>query len=1146
MRIPLLLLSFFLYSTSIIAQNIAMSNGTFEACGGTFTDDGVGGAYTNTDYTITICPDQPGQVILLEFSAFALQTSPGNNQSDYIEIFNGPDTDAPSLGTYGGNSLQGFQVTGNSDNTSGCLTIFFNTLGPANAGSPGWEASVSCTIPCEAPSGASAIVSPSPSNGGQSVSVCLNETITFNSIGSSAAQGFNIANYIWNFDDGTVLETLDQTVSHSFAEPGEYIVTMTVQDDNGCFSTNVQPLQVLVSTIPLFPGMEDFTTCFPEPVELVGNAISTLWTALPPQVVAGETYLADGAGFSYTTSLTFDIFEPGAVLETCDDLLGITVNMEHSFMGDLGLSITCPDGTEVDLVEWGVNGGGGTFLGEAIDNDPGTDPGIGYTYTWDPDATNGTWGDNAGFGGPPSLPAGSYEAQGNLCDLVGCPLNGSWTFTVTDNLAADNGYIFWWGVDLNPALFPDVTTFQPSIGIGADSSYWTGPFITSSDINLDTLYLVPPAAGSYDYQYNVINSFGCQFDTTITVTWEETLPITAGPDQLFVCDPVELQGGFEGLPTPACAQDGGVFTYCYTDNDNLTWTFCPDDPGDGTVMTFTFLSGQVENFFDNITVFDGSDTGAPFLGTATGMLDGLSWTATNPDGCLTITFTSDGSVSCDGGSFTEWQYEVTCGNGGPLYTWEWTPAEFLDNPSSPTPLAEVTQSTVFTLTAYPVGQPDCGVSDDVVVNIDPSASPGIDTDLFYCINGPAFETIDELDGNPAGGGTWTDPLGAPFSGTFTPGVDAPGAYTYSVGNPGCLLSSVLTLSESTTQIITVPNDTSLCAGGAINLDLLSIDNGVEPFTYRWRYNGTLVSSAANADYVPGISGVACLEVIDQCGVTVEDCFNVLVEQPITVSFSVDTTRACFPHTFTFNNDTPLGTFVNSEWTLGDNTTFFNQNNFDHNYAAPGFYDVSLKLTSAIGCQYELTEEGYISLYDSPEAQWYATPQPTNIENTEITFNDISNGQIISHVWEFNYTDMLGESLEQNPVFEFPGGQGGVYPVRLTITDSNGCTDIYTQDVVINDILTYYIPTSFTPNNDGINDVWKVYGVDIDPANFKLQVFNRWGEVVFETLDPEGFWLGETNDGDYYSQNGIYFWRAKITSIATGERYELEGHLYLMK
>ena len=156
-----------------------------------------------------------------------------------------------------------------------------------------------------------------------------------------------------------------------------------------------------------------------------GNPVqSVTWTTLPPQVVAGETYLADGAGSGYTSELNFDFFEDGATLESCDDLLSVTVNMEHSYMGDLDLTITCPDGTTVPLMSY-PNGGGGCFLGEAVD-DGSNIPGTGYDYGWSPNPdiptnindnanwTNVTYTDNAGNGESNNIAnPGIYAAEGD-------------------------------------------------------------------------------------------------------------------------------------------------------------------------------------------------------------------------------------------------------------------------------------------------------------------------------------------------------------------------------------------------------------------------------------------------------------------------------------------------------------------------------------------------------------------------------------------------------------------------------------------------------------------------------------------------------------------------------------------------------------
>ena len=83
--------------------------------------------------------------------------------------------------------------------------------------------------------------------------------------------------------------------------------------------------------------------------------------------------------------------------------------------------------------------------------------------------------------------------------------------------------------------------------------------------------------------------------------------------------------------------------------------------------------------------------------------------------------------------------------------------------------------------------------------------------------------------------------------------------------------------------------------------------------------------------------------------------------------------------------------------------------------------------------------------------------------------------------------------------------------RLTVVDTNGCQSAVTREVEIFDFFNVFIPNSFTPNNDGFNDIWAVYGSDIDPDRFEMTVYNRWGQLVFETTDPEEGWVGQADD-----------------------------------
>jgi gliding motility-associated-like protein len=94
----------------------------------------------------------------------------------------------------------------------------------------------------------------------------------------------------------------------------------------------------------------------------------------------------------------------------------------------------------------------------------------------------------------------------------------------------------------------------------------------------------------------------------------------------------------------------------------------------------------------------------------------------------------------------------------------------------------------------------------------------------------------------------------------------------------------------------------------------------------------------------------------------------------------------------------------------------------------------------------------------------------------------------------------------------------------------------------------YIPNAFTPNNDGINDFWMVYGERIE--EFHLNIFNRWGELIFETDDINKPWLGQRRDGEHYSENGVYLYQVKYRSRdkfgVLSDRAQLSGYVTLAR
>jgi gliding motility-associated-like protein len=142
---------------------------------------------------------------------------------------------------------------------------------------------------------------------------------------------------------------------------------------------------------------------------------------------------------------------------------------------------------------------------------------------------------------------------------------------------------------------------------------------------------------------------------------------------------------------------------------------------------------------------------------------------------------------------------------------------------------------------------------------------------------------------------------------------------------------------------------------------------------------------------------------------------------------------------------------------------------------------------------------------------------------------------------------LESSTLNNPVFTFDNRYAADYEVCLTAFDNHGCTDTVCNTIVVEDVLYTYAPNGFTPDGNGVNDVWWVTSNMDDIAFFDLQVFDRWGQVVFTSTDPLIPWDGtKLNGGGDILKQDVYAFRLTYQVVSTGAWREQLGHVSLLK
>ncbi|MFC4720772.1 T9SS type B sorting domain-containing protein [Geojedonia litorea] len=523
-----ILICFLFWIVIGFGQDITMQNGTFSQCSGIFYDSGGANSdYANNEsFEITICPDSPGQKLQLNFMTF-------NIAGDVMQLFNGNTATAPSLGNFSGTNSPAL-ISATSTNSTGCITIRF--FSDATVPSTGWSANILCYTPCQTITSQLDSATPAPDSNGY-IKVCPNETINLTGSGLFSDDGTG-ATYEWDLGDGNTIA--GQTANFSYPNPGVYKVNLNIRDTNtsvdplGCRNTNLINQVIQVGNPPDFTGTQaaNSTICFGDTTTIEGvvTPVTFVQDCAPP--VSGTTFLPDGTGAQYFTCITVDCYASGQTLTDVSQLLEICVNMEHSYSGDLIITIISPDGKEADLFTQPPGAPAANYFGSPLKDDTMV-PGTGADYCFSMSAStlleNGTTV-SAGTPAAPSWAPGTYLPKESFSNLVGSPLNGQWCLRVVDNLPIDSGYIFSWGMNFDPSIQPADLTFTPVI----TSEAWdTDPSITNTSGSIITVQ--PATSGTHCYTYRVMDDFGCEYTEQVCI---DVLPeiITAPANDLFTCD----------------------------------------------------------------------------------------------------------------------------------------------------------------------------------------------------------------------------------------------------------------------------------------------------------------------------------------------------------------------------------------------------------------------------------------------------------------------------------------------------------------------------------------------------------------------------------------------------------------------------------
>jgi gliding motility-associated-like protein len=368
-----------------------------------------------------------------------------------------------------------------------------------------------------------------------------------------------------------------------------------------------------------------------------------------------------------------------------------------------------------------------------------------------------------------------------------------------------------------------------------------------------------------------------------------------------------------------------------------------------------------------------------------------------------------------------------------------------------------------------------------------------------------------------------------------------GVYYVTANLNGCSAIANLTVVVNETPSPIVTSNQPLCEGETLILNVADGNTnlqGVSVFSWSGPNNFSNSLSAVEIDDVSENEEGAYIVTVTNNGCVASASVWVNVSANPIVDFVPDIYEGCSPLTVIFENES-VPSDGNAIWSFGDGETSTQTNQVVHVFTEPGCYDVNLSYT-AEGCNSEVSYPQLICVFPDPVADFFIADTNINVMNPTFNFMNQSSGATI---YEWDFGDW-STSDEINPVHTY-GDWAGEYVVELTVENEGGCIDKAIQIIHVKEILIFYVPNTFTPDGDGVNDVFtpKFYS-GINPQEYSLWIYNRWGEVVFESHNHEIGWPG-TYGGDF-AQDGTYTWKIIFKDNIDNKKHVRLGHVNLIR
>ncbi len=738
--------------------------------------------------------------------------------------------------------------------------------------------------------------------------------------------------------------------------------------------------------------------------------------------------------------------------------------------------------------------------------------------------------------------------------VCGMPLGGCTLTEVCDTVSVSFASTLAVTIEPDPPAICDgeVDVEVTAIGSGGYPPYtftWS-----NGDVGNTTSITAP---GTYSVQIN--DGSGCPPDAYVFEVFQYSQPVgaDAGPDQLICSlnNPIQLNGSFFG--TDSAKWTGGNGTFIPDDNDpQATYIPTPEEIEAG-ILTLTLgvlpggdCPGTTDDVVISIAPFSGDIVITTDQVSCFGANDGnIDINVSGEDGPYNIEWNQPGLEGFEISELAPGTYEATLYNSiGCPQTLEAliTEPELLEVvlTSTSNPLCHDStdgQASISILGGTPnynISWSVTGGSSDLEMQNLPAGNHSVSvtdangcqaTAMFTLAAPPelfieAEDSIANCFGNEfelqalAWGGTgnldytWNQGLGNNPIHMVNPLEDT--VYTvFATDQNGCSTPPAeiaVTVISMPPDLLWISPDTGVCIGQPAWIQA-HYDGHHPPYTYTW--NPALPNGPGPHEVQPETSTSYQLTVTDFCANSMVGEVFVEVYALPEIHIEELLLTGCYPTTFTLFDTINKGPGYSHRWT-GDEMESLTGNPANFTPSAPGLYELQLEVRSAEGCTNIAAERVLIEVYPSPLANFGILPQVGYIDNPNFTFFNQSTGQINEITWTIE-----NQSFNQIDSVFYTFGDTGVYAIQLRVENEYGCVDSIVKKVTVNPVYNIIIPNAFTPAGSGgggyydpsstANTVFYPFADYV--TEMCLNIFNRWGELIFESNEFRYGWDGTYRD-----------------------------------